>query len=284
MRKATDIKELILHFAVNDSRVRAVVLNGSRANPNVKPDQFQDFDVLFVVTDINSFIDNPQWIDYFGERMIYQLPDEGMLKEHIRYAYLMLFKDENRIDLTLFSAAHFSQYYQPDSLSIVWLDKDGLFSDITESSEEDYFIQKPTEKEFLKTCNEFWWVSTYVVKGLLRNEITYAKEMLEFYVRPMFMKMISWKIGIEHNFNVSFGKAGKNIPRYCSNEFYKEVLQTYSGHQSTENWQALVKMAGLFTQLSDEVSSNLGFTLNKTERDNTLAYIKNYAGNAVNKS
>jgi len=37
MRSETEIKNLILEFAQQDNRIRAVLLNGSRANPNINP-------------------------------------------------------------------------------------------------------------------------------------------------------------------------------------------------------------------------------------------------------
>jgi len=48
-----------------------------------------------------------------------------------------------------------------------------------------------------------------VAKGLCRNDITYAKEMFEIPVRKMFMVMIEWSIGSQHDFTVSVGKAGR---------------------------------------------------------------------------
>ena len=39
-RTATEMMNLILTAAKGDERVRAVILNGSRANPNVKKDIF----------------------------------------------------------------------------------------------------------------------------------------------------------------------------------------------------------------------------------------------------
>lgn len=278
MRNEKAIKELILNLAENDPRVRAVVLNGSRANPNVVPDRFQDFDVLFIVNDLSSFIDDPAWIDYFGERIILQLPDEATFgtDNHFVYHYLMLFKDENRIDLTLFPSERFHTHFRPDSLSIVWLDKDGLLTGTGAPTENDYLIRKPGEEEFLRTCNEFWWVCTYVVKGLRRKEVTYAKEMLEMYVRPMFMKLIEWKIGIDTDFTVSFGKGGKFMERYIDKELYEEVVQTYSGHSPADNWKALLHMTDLFTRLSNEISAKLGFNINRVEQENTTAYIRKH--------
>ncbi len=43
--------DLILDTARADERIRAVILNGSRANPNAPRDPFQDFDIVYLVTD-----------------------------------------------------------------------------------------------------------------------------------------------------------------------------------------------------------------------------------------
>ena len=47
-----------------------------------------------------------------------------------------------RIDLTLFPIEKMSSHFSPDSLTMVWLDKDGIFSDIEMPSDKDYLIRK----------------------------------------------------------------------------------------------------------------------------------------------
>jgi aminoglycoside 6-adenylyltransferase len=137
--------------------------------------------------------------------LIRQLPDEMELgrkagEENFSFSYLMLFEDGNRIDLTLFPKDKLGANFKSDSLTIVWLDKDSIFANIEKSSDKDYLIIRPSERAFLESCNEFWWTSTNVVKGISRNEITYAKEMLETVVRPVFMKIVEWYIGANTNF------------------------------------------------------------------------------------
>jgi aminoglycoside 6-adenylyltransferase len=65
MRTPDEIKKLITDKAISDSRIRAVLLNGSRANPNVAADKFQDFDVVYIVTEIGSFISDHNWTNIF---------------------------------------------------------------------------------------------------------------------------------------------------------------------------------------------------------------------------
>lgn len=280
MRNADEIKNLVLDFARADDRVRAVLLNGSRANPNLKADKFQDFDVVFVVENLESFTANHAWTDVFGEKIISQMPEEMNLGENYSqektasFSYLMQFEDGNRIDLTLFPKNKLDTDFHPDSLTVLWLDKDDLFANIPPPSDKDYYVKKPTNKEFSDVCNEFWWVSIYVAKGLLRDEITYAKEMLETVVRPMFMRMIAWKIGVENDFSANVGKAGKFIKSYLSEDFYQEILQTYSNADAEENWKSLFKMTEIFRQISTEIASKLDFHLDKLEQEKTHAYLK----------
>ncbi|QQT26106.1 aminoglycoside 6-adenylyltransferase [Sphingobacterium spiritivorum] len=279
MRTASEIQNMIVAFGETDSRIRAILLNGSRANPAVKPDKFQDYDIVFVVNEIDSFTKDPTWIDIFGERIIMQLPDamtyltDDPGQDSESFAYLMLFTDFNRIDLTLFPVNKLDSHKQ-DSLTTVWLDKDGLFAYIDESSERDYYISKPAEQEFAETCNEFWWVSTYVVKGLYREEITYAKEAFDLHIRPMFMNVLAWKIGMEHNFEVTFGKSGKYMQQYLSEKHYQRILNTYANHNIEENWKALFTITELFAEFSMEVAERLAFPIDSIQQQNVMKYIQ----------
>src|SRR6476659_10139590 len=279
MRSAEEIKRLIIDVAKNDDRIRAVLLNGSRANTKIPPDKYQDFDIVYVANDFESLIANREWTNKFGEKLIWQLPDEMVVgqkepEKANRFSLLMLFTDGNRIDLTLMSKKEIDPNCKTDSLTIVWLDKDNMFPNITLPSDFDYLVKEPTEKEFLDTCNEFWWVCTYVAKGLLRDEIIYSKEMLETVVRPMFMNVIAWHIGVETNFSVSIGKAGKFMSNFLSPELYQQILQTYSDQIVENNWRALFLMMDIFGQLARAVSAKMKFRYVIGEEENVTAYLK----------
>src|SRR5690625_3197618 len=120
MRTEQEMYDLILKVANEDQRVRAVAINGSRANKNAPKDIFQDYDIVYLVNDMASFLEEPNWVDVFGERVIMQTPDDSSLiqVESIgRYAYLMLFADGNRIDLTLIPINKQDDYLQEDKLT-----------------------------------------------------------------------------------------------------------------------------------------------------------------------
>jgi aminoglycoside 6-adenylyltransferase len=123
MRSEQEMFDLILNTAREDERIRAVMMNGSRANPNAPRDFFQDFDIVYFVTDHRPFRHNFEWIKRFGEMMILQLPDDmgdSPHPEDASFAYLMQFSDGNRIDLTIYPIAKLSEW-EEDRLSSCWI-------------------------------------------------------------------------------------------------------------------------------------------------------------------
>lgn len=279
MRSEKEMFAKILDFAKRNDRIRAVHMNGSRANSKVTPDRFQDYDIVYTVTDIAHFRNDKSWICEFGEIAVMQEPDDSALfpPEHdpaSRYAFLMQFCDGVRIDLSFQSIAFTKSTYGQDSLTIPLLDKDRLLPPIAPSSDRSYWVKKPQENEYLACCNEFWWVSPYVAKGLRRGELLYAFDCLDGSVRPMLFKMLSWYVGIETNFSESVGKSGKYLQKYLPEVWWKKLLSTYSRAEAEEVWTSLFSMCSLFEEASVSVGESLGFRIPYEESHQALDFLK----------
>ncbi|WP_046228265.1 aminoglycoside 6-adenylyltransferase [Paenibacillus dauci] len=280
MRNNQQMMDLILNYARQDERVRAVAMNGSRVNANAPIDPFQDYDIVYLVQDVVSFTQDHSWVDYFGERLIMQMPDANTYEPPNAlgsFAYLMLFTDGNRIDLTLIPLEQYSAYLLEDKLTVIWMDKDGSLPTLPEPTDEDYRVTPPTAEQFAHCCNEFWWVSTYIAKGLWRREILYALESLNLYVRPMLIRMLSWQAGIEHDFCISIGKGAKYLERYLSADDWQALLATYPRAESREIWRSIWTMTELFSQIALQVASRLGLEYNREEEQNVTAYLRHVA-------
>jgi len=280
MRSSEEIFNLIIAVAQKDERIRAVILNGSRANPNLEQDRFSDFDIVYIVTELESFTNDHNWIDVFGEKLIVQMPDQMIIPapsdtgtDKISFGYLMLLKDSNRIDLTLFPLAGIKDHFRPGSLSTVLLDKDNQFSSLPPASDGDFVVKRPAEKEFTDCCNEFWWVSTYIAKGLWRKEITYAKYMMEKPERDMFMQMLEWYIGMQTDFTVSVGRNGKYLEKYIEPDLWKRILLTYPDAEIRNIWKSLFLMTDIFSETAQHIAGKINCKYNKTEAENVSAYL-----------
>lgn len=276
MRSEQEMLELILSTAESDDRIRAVVMNGSRANPQARRDIFQDFDIAYFVTDVASFTDDHAWINRFGERMILQMPeamgDPPPLNDG-RFAYLMLFTDGNRIDLTLFPLAKLHEFKR-DSLSLLLLDKDSIFEPFPAPTESDYLPTSPNARAFSDCCNEFWWVCTYVAKGLWREEIIYAKYMLDQVIREQLRKMLTWHVGVKTRFLQNPGNFGKHLKQYLEPELWTMLEKSYSDAGSAKTWDALQMMCDLFSVAANQVAEHFGFDYPQSDDEKVSAHLK----------
>ena len=275
MRSDKEMLDLILNFAQNDERIRAVIMNGSRVNPNAKKDPFQDFDVVYLVKDVEPFKRNPVVVSYFGDIMILQTPEdmgEPPPENDGHYVYLMQFLDGTRIDLSFYPLDRAAEIVT-DSLSLVLLDKDQLIPDLPPPNDRGYLPKKPTAKSFADCCNEFWWVSPYVAKGLWRDELTYAKYMLDTVVRDEFMKMLTWYIGVQTGFQKSPGKLGKYFKNYLDPELWVLLERTYADACPEHIWGSLLVMGDIFRQTANVVADYFGFTYPHQDDINVTRYL-----------
>ena len=261
MRSDKQVYDTILHVAQTDERIRMVTLEGSRTNIHIPPDEFQDFDITFFVTDLPSFTNDDNWLDVFGERLILQKPEDMELFPAVEdgYSYLMLFADDIKIDLTLLPLEGIDAYFTRDKLVKLLLDKDNRITQPPVPTDIDYHLQKPTARMFDDCCNEFWNTTTYVVKGLCRKEILFAIDHMNDIVRKELLRMISWLVGIEQGFHFSLGKNYKFMKRYIPEERWKRLMSTYQMDSYPHMWESLEQCMALFRDVSAQVAHRLGY-------------------------
>ncbi|WP_391573441.1 aminoglycoside 6-adenylyltransferase [Cohnella sp.] len=263
MRSEQEMMRLFVDFAQRDERIQFATLEGSRTNVNIAPDSFQDFDISYFVTDLESFKENDRWLDVFGNRLMMQKPEDMELfppELGNWFSYIILFEDGNKLDLTLIPVNEVEAYWeQSDGLAKVLLDKAGLVQNEIRANDRQYWIRKPTAREYDDCCNEFWMVSTYVVKGLARKEILFASDHLHEIARPNLLRMMAWHIGAERGYDFSVGKNYKFIDRYLPAEDWESLLSTYDGKAYPNVWRSLFACYALFRKYSGSVAEKLGY-------------------------
>ena len=104
MRTETEMFDVILQTA-KVLQVNAVAMSGSRTNPKAPKDEFQDYDLVCVVDDIDTLTSDLSWLDKFGKRIV----EQELTLGH-RRLYLMLFEDGTRLDLTLCPKEHIQEW------------------------------------------------------------------------------------------------------------------------------------------------------------------------------
>ncbi len=264
MRTDQEILELILETA-KKLQVDAVAMSGSRTNSQAPKDEFQDYDVVYVVDDLDNLTSDLAWLDQFGTRIIEQHNILGN-----RRLYLMLFEDGNRIDLTLCPKDHIQEWVESEADFTVLEDPKGLFESYSPRP-ECFWIHPASEMDFEKTCNEFWWVSAYVVKGICRKQVIYATDHLYGICQQELLKILVWQVASDRE-AVDIGKNYKYLFSYLTAEKDKEFSNLLDFSSLGKITQSLLATMQIFHQEAQSLAQKMGFEYDREVAEKMIEY------------
>ena len=271
MRTDTEMMNLILQIS-ESLRVEAVALSGSRADIHSLRDEFQDYDVVYIVENLNDLLSDLSWLDQFGMRLI----EQHNLLGH-RRLYLMLFEDGNRIDLTLCSKEYIQEWVDSEAGFKVLKDDKGLFEAYQPNSNR-YWTYPPTEEEFAASCNEFWWVSAYVVKAIRRNQLIYATDHLYGICQQELLKVLAWKVASDRG-TVDIGKSYKYLFHYLPTEKEKEFSALLDLSSLEKVSQSLFATMKLFDYEAQNLAKKMGFAYDQEVAEKMMTYAEEKLSN-----
>ena len=271
MRTDTEIMTLILQIADN-LKVEAVALSGSRINPQTQKDEFQDYDVVYIVDNLEELISDLSWLDQFGNRLI----EQHNVLEH-RHLYLMLFEDGNRIDLTLCPKKYIKEWVESEADFTVLEDPKGLFAPYSPNPRR-YWTSPASEIDFEKACNEFWWVSAYVVKGIHRKQVIYATDHLYGICQQELLKVLAWQVASD-NGTVDIGKNYKYLFQYLPTEKGKEFSNLLDFSSVEKITQSLFSTMNLFHREAQILAQKMGFDYDKEVAEKMTLYAEERLSN-----
>lgn len=264
MRTDQEMLELILETA-KKLQVDAVALSGSRTDSKAQKDKFQDYDVVYVVDNLDNLTSDLAWLDQFGTRIIEQHNILGN-----RRLYLMLFEDGNRIDLTLCPKEHLQEWVDSETAYTVLVDEKGLFESYSPSPER-FWTSPASETDFEKSCNEFWWVSAYVVKGIYRKQVIYATDHLYGICQQELLKVLAWQIASDKG-KIDIGKNYKYLFQYLPTEKEKKFSALLDFSSLDKITQSLLATMQLFHQEAQYLAQKMGFDYDKEVAEMMIQY------------
>ncbi len=264
MRTETEMFDVILQIA-KVLQVDAVAMSGSRTDTKASKDEFQDYDVVYIVDDLDNLKRDLSWLDQFGKRIIEQHNVLGN-----RRLYLMLFEDGNRIDLTLCPKEHIKEWVDSEADYTVLKDEKGLFESYT-TSPERYWTNPASQTAFEKACNEFWWVSAYVVKGICRKQVIYATDHLYGICQQELLKILAWQVASDGG-AVDIGKNYKYLFNYLPIEKEKEFSALLDFSSVEKLTQSLFATMQLFHQEAQYLAQKMGFDYDREVAEKMIEY------------
>ncbi|WP_247946958.1 aminoglycoside 6-adenylyltransferase [Streptococcus oralis] len=271
MRTEPEMLDLIFQTA-KVLQVEAVAMSGSRTDTKAPKDEFQDYDVVYVVDDLDNLTSDLAWLDSFGTRIIEQHNVLGN-----RRLYLMLFEDGNRIDLTLCPKEYIKEWVKSEADFTVLEDTKGLFAPYSPNPQR-YWTSPARQIDFEKACNEFWWVSAYVVKGICRKQLLYATDHLYGICQQELLKVLAWQVVIDRG-KVNIGKNYKHLFNYLPVEKEKEFSNLLDFSSLEKITQSLFATMKHFHQEAQYLANKMGLDYDKEVAERMIKYAEERLSN-----
>ncbi len=275
MRILEEALNKLIEFSKKSDNIRALILQGSYINPKAPIDTFSDLDPLFYVKDLDEFIHNDDWKNYFGEPISF-FNDEGSYKDNLKwYTRLTIYSDGFKMDFG-FQSVKLAKYANDMKLYKIYLDKDGILPKPEVIDERKFYIKKPTEIEFLDRMNTFYFDTSYIVKSLLREEYIFEKYIEAEIHENKITKLLEWYIAIKNDYKVNTGLKGRYIKKYLTEEEWQMVLDTYSDGTYENTVNALFASFKLVKYLGSFITKELKYNYPAKHEKDMFAYCLKY--------
>jgi aminoglycoside 6-adenylyltransferase len=258
-KSETEVLLQLKNWGERWDNIRAILLTSSRADPKRTPDILSDYDIDIYVRDLAVILQNDSWLESFGSIMVCW-PSRPISEKSGWVTQLVLFDDGVRIDFQ-FTDNKQVEFENLENGYKVIIDKDNFTKNLSALTHSYSIIEQPTKEVFDSRLNAFWWDIIYVAKALYRGELNYAKYMLEGTIRfEKLQPLITWYIGISHDWSVNVGAYGRWFHRYLNEPMWEHYQRTFADSNPEANWNALfetlefVRLVG--KRIADELSFN----------------------------
>ena len=256
----------IIALGERDDSIRAMIMTSTRCDPNAPLDVFSDYDIEIFTEDPDAFGKSDEWLESLGPVLVSLLLRQDWADPPYQgWSRLVVFEDGTKVDLQLNHLQRLKDFAEslPDHYDIgytVLLDKDGLTASLKPPTYRAFIPNAPTEAEYHRVVNGFWWNSTYVSKYLWRGDMMAAKFMLDHgLIQDGVRTMLEWSIEVDRGWNWRPGHYGKGIKKALDPGTYRELAEVYAGGDIEELWESFFRAAALFRKVAVRVGEALGY-------------------------
>ena len=260
----------VIEIANKDENIRGVFLHGSRVDKDIDEDIYQDYDVDYIVKNVEEFS-----TDVFKDVSMMFVPS-NIYKEIFgnEKLYLMQFSDYSRIDLVVCTYADFKEKHIGKGIMKCLLDKDNRLSELETENNSVNYLKEMSRQQYEDTCAEFFWEIQNMAKGLKRDEISYALFIRDISLRDMLNKMLDTYIGMNNDFKVAVGTLGKYRKKYLPTNIYEKYRNTYCSNTEMDCWNSLFSMISLFDMIAKSVGAKFGYSYPQATKDFVMKYLR----------
>jgi aminoglycoside 6-adenylyltransferase len=251
---AGSILTKVVAWTVKASDIRRLLLVGSRAR-EVPPDDLADIDLQVYAETPARYTQHIEWLSEIAEVWVCvrdNYPDQDIQVPTL----LTIFEGGVKIDFAFYPAGTMSAGIRSGLPHKTLVDKDPSGTpDVGRSGSVDQ-VCPPTEGEFRRVVEEFWFEAWHVAKYLARDELWLAKSR-DQAAKQFLLTMIQWHdqcvCGRRREPDDS-GKRGS-----MSDDTWQALHECFGAFSRELSWAPFFATTELFRRLGKETAAALGF-------------------------
>jgi aminoglycoside 6-adenylyltransferase len=276
-----DVVDKLVAWGTGHPLIRAMILTSSRTKPDGPVDALSDYDLILAVSDTVPFAFDDAWISEYDRPMV-RWADQGEMQSLTTFFRGVVYQNYVKIDYSIWPVELLERVTAsaslPDQLDVgyrVLLDKDQRTAGWKRPSYQAHIPSRPTEVEYRALVEEFWWGTTYVAKSLWRDDLIFARWVLDQDLKLETMRrMLEWRIEIDHHWSMKPGIHGRGLKQLLPPDIWRQFASTYVSLDVEETWAALDRTIALFRQIAHEVGNVLGYPYPQQVDDQVSAYLE----------
>jgi aminoglycoside 6-adenylyltransferase len=256
--------EALIDWGNSHSEIRALLLTGSRAIDG-RSDAFSDYDLAVFLKDDTEFLSSNDWLEELGSPWVC-VHETIEWKGTVLPTRLVIFDPGEKVDFAFYPTwvlEDFAQKPLPDAFAAgyhILVDKDTHAAKMDEPSNDCYQESPPTEKEFLRIIEEFWFELWHVAKYLARADLWSADFRMTGIKQEFLLPMIRWHTQAKHDWEYATHSQGKRMQEWVDSEIWNAVSRCLPGFGGAGYPKAVTCTMELFRRLAKESAERLGYS------------------------
>jgi len=153
----------------------------------------------------------------------------------------------------------------------ILIDKDGITSQLSTlaASIKKPPSSRPTQDEFLKVVNDFFYHAVFTAKHLRRGELWWTATCLDCHMQHLLLRVIEWHALVTHDWKYDTWFRGRFLEEWASPKAVKGLYEAFGRYDEEDIKRALLAAIDLFRLLGTETAGKLGYRY-PTEVDKTV--------------
>lgn len=259
------IMERLVSYANESEMIQAMILFGSRAREKNVADKYSDYDIIFLVKDVDYFLNQDQWLNQINRYYISFLEPTAANGQERR----VFFSDAMDMDFLFYDVSEseslasdptiqtfFSRGYK---ILVDKMDFKGAMERNKPSEPTEEIKSVITEKEFINLANTFWFHSIWSVKKILRGEIWSAKGCVDGYMKDLLRQMLESYSKAMNNKDFDVWHDGRFFDSWVDENIRKQLKTAYGAYDAEDILRALKNTIHIFSDVSSRTSAFLGY-------------------------